>query len=134
MVLMPKPQCWKFHQHLSFYFFTFQCLQKTLDLHVVDGLYCELVSGPVGTDGDGREVQLLESDPVDGAGAGVLVPVHVGRLDEEGEVGHGAAHDGDPDQSVESILSVNKVTDPVNCGLLEIVTSLNQSTRVKSCD
>ena len=44
-------------------------------LHVIDGLDSQLVSGPVWTDGDGGEVQLLQVDPVDGARTGVLVPV-----------------------------------------------------------
>ena len=43
-------------------------------LHVVDCLNGELVSGPVRADGDGGELQLLQLHPVDGAGAGVLVP------------------------------------------------------------
>ena len=49
-------------------------------LHVEDSLDGELVSGPVRTDGDGGEVQLLQLDPVDGAGAGVLVPFTTQRL------------------------------------------------------
>ena len=44
-------------------------------LHVINSLYGELVSCPVWADGDGGEVQLLELDPGDGAGAGVIVPV-----------------------------------------------------------
>ena len=49
---------------------------KTLyDLHVVDGLDSKLVCRPVGTDGDGGEIQLPQVDPVDGAGAGVLIPI-----------------------------------------------------------
>ena len=69
-------------------------------LHVVHGLYSQLVSGPIRAHSDGGKVELLECDPVDGAGAGVLVPVHVGGLYEEGEVGHRAAHDDHPHQPV----------------------------------
>ena len=46
-----------------------------LVLHVVDCLDSQLVRGPVWTDRDGGEVQLPQVDPVNGAGAGVLVPV-----------------------------------------------------------
>ena len=52
-------------------------------LHVEDSLDGELVSGPVRADGDGGEVQLLQLDPVDGAGARVLVPTST----QGGEVG-----------------------------------------------
>ena len=49
-------------------------------LHVVNCLNGELVSGPVRADGDGGELQLLQLHPVDGAGAGVLVPFTTQRL------------------------------------------------------
>ena len=42
---------------------------------VINCLDGGLVRGPVRTDRDGGEVQLLQLDPVDGAGARVLVPV-----------------------------------------------------------
>lgn len=43
-------------------------------LRVVDCLNGELVSSPVRADCDGGELQLLQLHPVNGAGAGVLVP------------------------------------------------------------
>ena len=49
-------------------------------LHVIDGLDSKLVRGPVWTDGDGGEVQLLQVDPVNGARTRVLVPVSEGQL------------------------------------------------------
>ena len=49
------------------------------DLLVINCLDSELICGPVWTDSDGREVQLLQFDSVDGAGAGVIVPVPGGH-------------------------------------------------------
>ena len=49
-------------------------------LHVVNCLNGELVSCPVRADGDGGELQLLQLHPVDGAGAGVLVPFSTQRM------------------------------------------------------
>ena len=44
-------------------------------LHVVDGLYGELVGGPVRADGHCGEVQPLQLDPLNSACYSIVLPV-----------------------------------------------------------
>ena len=96
-------------------------MKGTNFLHVVDGLDSQLVRGPVRAHRHGGEVKLLQANPVDGAGAGVLVPVSVGLVYEDGEVPHGAGHDYHPDKPVQGILSIHKVPDTMNSGFLHCI-------------